>query len=137
MAEAVTCARVTWVQSSGETSTSFAGIVKDVSLSRANHHPHDVEDTAFDSHVAILRGGGAAFLSSGQHEDRLVLILELDRRMFDAADEERRRSEGACPRTTVCLSTRNFNLCVRGVFRAPAAARFSAKKSDCGTPQAK
>jgi 8-amino-7-oxononanoate synthase len=45
-----------------------------------NHYPHDIEGTAAKSHPGVRAGWGAAFTVDGDPDQKLVIVLELERR---------------------------------------------------------
>ena len=57
-----------------------SGRLKDLVILRGrNHYPQDLERTAEASHPDLVPGGGAAFSVEGAGEERLVLVLEVER----------------------------------------------------------
>ena len=65
----------------------IVGRLKDLIIVRGqNHHPGDIEHTAWRAHPALAHGGGAAFAVEIDGEERLVLVLEVrrtERKRFD------------------------------------------------------
>ena len=59
----------------------ITGRLKDVIIIRgANHYPQDIEDTVQSCDPALRRHGGAAFaLADAEHDERLVVIQEVER----------------------------------------------------------
>src|SRR4051812_32506903 len=57
------------------------GRLKDLIILRGrNHYPQDVEHTAEESHPALRSDSGAAFSIDVAGEERLVVVMEMDRR---------------------------------------------------------
>jgi 8-amino-7-oxononanoate synthase len=57
------------------------GRLKDLVIVRGcNHYPHDIEATVAKSHPGVRAGWGAAFTVEEGAEQKLVIILELERR---------------------------------------------------------
>ena len=57
------------------------GRLKDLMIVRGcNHYPQDIEATAEKSHPGVRAGSGAAFTVEAGPEQKLVIILELERR---------------------------------------------------------
>ncbi len=57
------------------------GRLKDLIIIRGrNLYPQDIEQTVEECHVALRRGGGAAFSIESDGEERLVVVQELERR---------------------------------------------------------
>ena len=65
----------------------IVGRLKDLIIVRGqNHHPGDIEHTAWRAHPALADGRGAAFAVEIGQEERLVLVLEVrrtERKRFD------------------------------------------------------
>ena len=59
----------------------ITGRIKDVIIIRgANHYPQDIEDTVQSADPALRRHGGAAFsIAESEHEERLVIVQEVER----------------------------------------------------------
>ena len=64
------------------------GRLKDLIIVRGrNHYPHDIEDTAQESHEALRPDSGAAFAVDaldGEGSEQLVIVQELERTQRDA-----------------------------------------------------
>lgn len=61
------------------------GRLKDLIIIRGqNHYPQDIEQTVVSAHPAALFGGGAAFSTEIDGEERLVVVQEIDRHQKDA-----------------------------------------------------
>src|SRR4029450_8053685 len=64
------------------------GRLKDLVIVRgSNHYPQDIEATAAKSHPGVRAGWGAAFTVEEGPEQKLVIILELERRQRAEAAE--------------------------------------------------
>jgi amino acid adenylation domain-containing protein len=64
------------------------GRLKDLIILRGrNHYPQDLERTAEASHPDLRPGGAAAFSVETAGEERLVIILEVERRRRDGFEE--------------------------------------------------
>ncbi len=58
----------------------ITGRLKDLIIIRGqNYYPQDIEDVAERSHVAIKRHGSAAFALELDGEERVILVMEVDR----------------------------------------------------------
>ncbi|HEV3021438.1 MAG TPA: AMP-binding protein, partial [Pirellulales bacterium] len=58
-----------------------AGRLKDLIIIRGlNHYPHDIELTVEKSHDAVRPGCGAAFTVDRDHEAKLLIVYEVERR---------------------------------------------------------
>ncbi|MBV9792056.1 MAG: AMP-binding protein, partial [Chloroflexi bacterium] len=65
------------------------GRLKDLIIIRGrNYYPHDIELTVERSHPALRTNAGAAFSVEVEHEERLVVVQEIDRRHRDVAVDE-------------------------------------------------
>jgi acyl-CoA synthetase (AMP-forming)/AMP-acid ligase II/acyl carrier protein len=59
----------------------ITGRLKNIIIVRGvNHYPQDIERTACGAHPALVFDGGAAFSAGVEDEDRVVVVLEADRR---------------------------------------------------------
>jgi len=59
----------------------ITGRLKDLIILRGrNHYPQDIEHTAAESHAALRADSGAAFSVDSGGEERLVVVMEMDRR---------------------------------------------------------
>jgi amino acid adenylation domain-containing protein len=66
----------------------ITGRLKDLIIIRGrNLYPQDIEHTVEECHVALRRGGGAAFSIESDGEERLVVVQELERRAAPDLDE--------------------------------------------------
>ncbi len=64
------------------------GRLKDLVIVRGgNHYPQDIETTAAKSHPGVQAGWGAAFTVEEDSEQKLVIILEVERRQLAEAAE--------------------------------------------------
>ncbi|MBU6428608.1 MAG: AMP-binding protein, partial [Cyanobacteria bacterium REEB65] len=70
----------------------IAGRLKDLIIIRGrNHYPQDLELTVEDAHPAVRRGCTAAFSVDQGGEERLVVVVEVDRHTDAARFEELQR----------------------------------------------
>ena len=64
-----------------------SGRIKDIILIRGqNHYPQDIERTVEQFHPALRPAGGAAFSVINAHEERLVVVQELERKHLKHTD---------------------------------------------------
>jgi acyl-CoA synthetase (AMP-forming)/AMP-acid ligase II len=104
------------------------GRLKDVLIIRGrNIYPQDVERTCEEAHPSIRVGSGAAFAIDHEGEERVVVTMEVERRLSPATREQRPVQRRQDEPTEGPLS---------GHMRAAAIAAFSPENPMAYEPQA-